>query len=252
MRVASTDAIADPAASTTAASASTAASPNRAQSDRSEAASRDASAAATVSSRSSSVNASASAIHARAPDAAIVATVLCLVLAWRASPSRIASASATHRLDVLEPRSSASSALAATRASDAASRCAALEMLVRSSPTVNARVNPRPAPRSRNGTSGLDAASDAASAPAAISASRSLGFDAAALHRCSSASNRVTGGALVFLEASATSWLTSFTTAHTSGSMSAGHASASSSPLPFFLGGIAGSRVPGGAPPRAR
>ena len=49
VRVASTDAIADPAASTTAASASASASPNRAQSDMSEAASRDASAAATVS-----------------------------------------------------------------------------------------------------------------------------------------------------------------------------------------------------------
>ena len=48
--------------------------------------------------------------------------------------------------------------------------------------------------RSRKATSGFDAASDAASAPALTSASCSLGFDATALHRCSSASNRVTGG----------------------------------------------------------
>ena len=101
---------------------------------------------------------------------------------------------------------------------------------MRSSPTVNARVNPRPAPRSRNGTSGLDAVSDAASAPAAISASRSPG----STPRAPQVQQRVepSHGGAGFLEASATNWLTSFTTAHTSGSMSAGHVSASSSPLP--------------------
>jgi hypothetical protein len=178
-------------------------------------------------------------------------TVFFLVPPFRASPSRIASASLTHRDELFSIKKS--SALAAKRASDAVSAFRAfIGVDASAAPNNNARPSPSPAARSRNATSGLDAASDALSAPAATSASRSFGLDAAALHRCSSASKRVTGGALARFEANATSWVTSFTTAHTSGSMSAGHASASSSPLPFLLGGIAGPRAPDGAPPRAR